>query len=230
LKAIILAAGIGSRLGMGLPKALVTLEGDRTILDVQLDCLRRFFKQEDIYIVVGFRKELIIDRYPELTFIYNDSYGSTNTSKSLLRGLKRTGGSDTLWVNGDVYFTPEVLARVARHPRSCVAVNTSRVAEEEVKYKLNSSGTISELSKAVKGGLGEAVGINKVTSRDLPILVEGLENCLANDYFEAGIERILDRAAFHPVDVTGLDCIEVDFTTDLHAAREMFSCGLGPVS
>ena len=44
-------------------------------------------------------------------------------------------------------------------------MNTSSVADEEVKYTLK-DGYVKELSKEVKNGLGEAVGINFIASKD----------------------------------------------------------------
>ena len=49
---------------------------------------------------------------------------------------------------------------------SFVAVNTSKVADEEVKYTMKDN-YIDKLSKEVKNGLGEAVGINFISSKDI---------------------------------------------------------------
>jgi choline kinase len=221
MKAIILAAGLGSRLGLQIPKALVRIDDENTILDLQLRALRYFVRPEDIFIVVGYRKELIIDQYPGLTFVFNERFAHTNTSKSLLKALRRTRGEDTVWLNGDVYLSPEVLARVAETPASSVAVNTSRVADEEVKYVVNSRGVIAQISKSVQNALGESVGVNKVVSNDWAQLVHGLSRCKDTDYFEAGMEMSLDRIDFLPVDISDLSCIEVDFPDDLQRARSL---------
>ena len=66
MKAVILAAGIGSRLKSDLPKSLTELPDGKTILARQVDILKEI-KAEEIIIVVGYRKEEIINRFPELT-------------------------------------------------------------------------------------------------------------------------------------------------------------------
>src|SRR5690606_8812008 len=100
-----------------------------------------------------------------------------NTSKSLLRALRASGPGGVLWMNGDVVFDPEALERatalVARE-QSFVTVNTSKVSDEEVKYTTDIHGYIQELSKTVKGGLGEAVGINYISRDDKAALIRHL--------------------------------------------------------
>lgn len=87
MRIIILATGIGSRLGNPFPKPLTPLNNGKTIMQNQVDNLCIFFNTDDIHIIVGFKKELIMEEFPELTYIYNPLFDQTNTSKSLLRGL-----------------------------------------------------------------------------------------------------------------------------------------------
>lgn len=226
MKIVILAAGIGSRLGNPFPKPLTPLSDGKSIMERQIESLSEAFSEHDISIVVGFKKDLIMERFPDLTYIYNQFFDSTNTSKSLLKALKKNSKEDVLWLNGDVLFEPEifeVLKKEIQAKNSFVSVNTSRVAEEEVKYTLK-NGTIEELSKTVKDGLGEAVGINFVAGKDMPVLIEHLEKCDDNDYFERGIETAIQEAGMKvkAVDISQYRCMEVDFKEDLEAANLIF--------
>ena len=72
MKVVILLAGIGSRLGNSLPKCLTPLRPDYAILDHQLENLEAF--AGDILAVVGFKKEIILERHPELLFAYNPRF------------------------------------------------------------------------------------------------------------------------------------------------------------
>lgn len=226
MKIIILAAGIGSRLGNPFPKPLTPLKGGQSIMERQVENLSAHFSEHDISVVVGFKKDLIMERFPDLTYIYNQFFDATNTSKSLLKALKKYRNEDVLWLNGDVIFDAELFSvlkeEMAQH-HSFVSVNTSRVAEEEVKYTLK-NGTIDELSKQVKNGLGEAVGINFVAKKDMPVLLEHLEKCDDNDYFEKGIETAIKEADLRvkAVDISNFRCMEVDFKEDLEAANNIF--------
>lgn len=223
MKAVILAAGIGSRLKSELPKSLTELPDGKTILARQVDILKES-KAEEIIIVVGYKKEEIIKRFPELTFVYNPDFETTNTSKSLMLALQSTKKNDILWLNGDVCLDKEVVLRVLQKGGNAIGVNSEECGEEEVKYRTDESGKIIEISKNVKLAEGEAVGVNLISKKDFSVFIEKLVECEDNDYFERGIElAVNDQVDFSPVDISGCRCIEVDFKEDLEKAKKMFS-------
>lgn len=220
MKVVILMAGIGSRLGNPFPKCLTPLRPEYSILDHQIENLAQF--TGDIAAVVGFKKDLVMERHPELLFVYNPLYDQTNTSQSLLTALRHFPQDDVLFLNGDVVFDPRIVPALLACPDSCMAVVLSRVAEEEVKFSLNEQGYMTEVSKTVAKPLGEAIGINLVRARDMALFIRGLERCGANDYFERGLEfAIGEGLRLRAVDVTEYPCIEVDFADDLNRARNL---------
>jgi len=196
MKIIILAAGIGSRLGNPFPKPLTPLRSGQSIMQQQVEKLIRYFSIDDINVIVGFKKDLIMESFPDLSFIYNQKFDRTNTSKSLLKGVKKYPKSSILWLNGDVVFDDEILEHLLPYIAqdvSFVAVNNSEVGDEEVKYTLDNNKYVHEISKVVKKGLGEAVGINYVANKDLPAFISRLEECEDNDYFERGLELAIQK-------------------------------------
>jgi len=223
---VILAAGMGTRLARPLPKPLTELRDGRSIMKQQLDNLDAAFGDDHrVMIVVGYKLEAIIERFPEATFVYNEFYDQTNTSKSLLKALRASGDGGVLWMNGDVVFDHQILVRATKlvdAEQSFVVVNTSKVAEEEVKYTLDGEGFVKELSKSVVGGLGEAVGINFVGAGDKATLISRLEQVGENDYFERAIELAIetDGLKFQAIDISDLFAVEVDFDEDLDRANE----------
>jgi L-glutamine-phosphate cytidylyltransferase len=222
MKAIILAAGMGSRLGNPKPKPLTQLNNGEMILERQVNYLQQFISVDDICVIVGFKKDLIMEEFPELAFVFNNVYDQTNTSKSLLKGLRKIKNEDIIWMNGDVVFDSEVLKRVIEFKGSCMAVNTSAVADEEVKYNVFDDGSIREVSKTVAQPLGESVGVNKIISKDIPLFIQMLEAVDNNDYFERGIEIGIEKGMkVFPVDVSDVLCIEVDFKEDLENANRL---------
>jgi len=222
---VILAAGMGSRLGRSLPKPLTELSDGRTIMQQQFDNIHAAFGSDaKVTIVVGYKLEHIVEAFPDADFVYNEEYDQTNTSKSLLRALRAGGSGGTLWMNGDVVFDPEALRRAAKlvsRDQSFVTVNTAKVSDEEVKYTTDAEGFIKELSKTVKGGLGEAVGINYISSHQKAALVRQLARVADQDYFERGLELAIeqDGVRIEPVDISDLYAVEVDFAEDLERAN-----------
>jgi choline kinase len=228
IQVVILAAGMGTRLARPLPKPLTELRDGRSIMKQQIDNLKTAFGESyRVMIVVGFKLEAIIERFPEATFVYNEFFDQTNTSKSLLKALQASGDGGVLWLNGDVVFDPQVLVRVTQQieaNQSFVVVNQSKVSDEEVKYTLDADAFIRELSKQVVGGLGEAVGINFVAGQDKAALIKRLIEVDDQDYFERGIELAIDSDGlrFKAVDISDLYAVEIDFAEDLDRANELF--------
>jgi CDP-glycerol glycerophosphotransferase len=225
LQVVILAAGMGTRLGRPLPKPLTPLADGRSILRQQLDNLAAAFGDRvHPTVVVGFRPDQIMAAVPEVSFTFNERYEHTNTSKSLLKALRNSCSGGVLWLNGDVVFDPGLLLEIAPvidRDQSFVCVNTAAVGDEEVKYTAGVDGFIAQLSKSVVGGLGEAVGINYISSADKPKLVEHLGNCCDTDYFERGIETAIGLAGMRvlALDISAYFVLEIDFADDLERAN-----------
>ena len=226
LQVVILAAGMGTRLGKPWPKPLTPLADGRSIMAQQLENVEKVFGQEArVTIVVGFKMEMIMEAHPNAAFIYNEVYDQTNTSKSLLKALRASQESGVLWLNGDVVFDPRVLERVQSRmikEKSFICVNTSATSDEEIKYTVDSNGNISSLSKQVVNALGEAVGINFIGKGEKAAVINHLEECADNDYFERGLELAIEKAGIklEPVDISDLFAVEVDFQADLERANK----------
>ncbi len=228
MNVVILAAGMGTRLGRPYPKPLTPLADGRSILRQQLDHLRAAFgPQVRITVVVGFKMDLVMEAAAaDASFVYNELYDQTNTSKSLLKALRLAPPGPVLWLNGDVVFVPGLLAHLRPYldaGDSFVAVNTDSVADEEVKYTLDGDGYVKDLSKQVVGGLGEAVGINHVAGADRDTLIAHLDRCEDQDYFERALETAISEAGLRvqAVDISAYGCVEVDFEPDLVRANEI---------
>jgi choline kinase len=217
---------MGTRLGKPWPKPLTQLSDGRSIMQQQMENVQAVFGDKArVSVVVGFKLEMIMEAHPTASFVYNEVYDQTNTSKSLLRALRASQESGVLWLNGDVVFDQKVLERVADHvaaDKSFVCVNTSATSDEEVKYTVDAQGYIKELSKTVQGALGEAVGINFISSREKADVITQLEACAEQDYFERGLELAIEKHGLQmePIDISDLFAVEVDFQDDLDRANK----------
>ena len=90
VQVIILAAGMGTRLGRPHPKPLTKLNTGQTIMAQQFDRVSEAFgAAARVTVVVGFKMDLVMEAFPDALFVYNEVYSETNTSKSLLKGLRK---------------------------------------------------------------------------------------------------------------------------------------------
>ncbi|MFK0071726.1 phosphocholine cytidylyltransferase family protein [Arthrobacter woluwensis] len=227
IQTIILAAGMGTRLARPHPKSMTELSDGRTIMHQQLGNLENVFGRKlRVSIVVGYKLEQIMEHAPHVSFVYNENYDQTNTSKSLLKALRASHKGGVLWMNGDVVFDPRILEELKpliKADQSFVTVDVSSVSDEEVKYTVNDQGFIVSLSKEVAQdqALGEAVGINYVSQRDKKKLIKRLSQVAEQDYFERGIEWTIDKDGVNwlPVDISQYYAVEIDFPEDLDRAN-----------
>ena len=85
MKIIILAAGIGSRLGNPFPKPLTPLKDGKSIMQRQINNITTYFDVNDITTVVGFKKKLIMEQFPEVNYVYNPFFDRTITVREAAR-------------------------------------------------------------------------------------------------------------------------------------------------
>lgn len=126
MQAIILAAGFGKRLRPltdRMPKALVPVKGEPLLLRA-LDCLARTGKITQVILVVGHRKQDIIDavggEYGGMSIVYveNPRYEETNNvySLALTRPYIR---EDCLLLECDIYYTDDLIATLLSGRGDC---------------------------------------------------------------------------------------------------------------
>lgn len=233
LDVVLLAAGLGSRLGGGLPKPLTPLGADgESMLERQVRLLEPLRAAGARFsVVVGHRATEVAGRVSSVGAVHNADYASSNTARSLLCAL-HDGGGPALWLNSDVVFSQQFADEVIRSLRdltqSRIGVKRGRTADEEVKYQLGQAGDICALSKQVIGGLGEAIGVNVVAAHDRPAFVAALAQVDAGDYFERAVELTVDRGhRWQPLDLTEHFAVEVDFPEDLAVARSFAASEAG---
>ncbi|KPK77198.1 MAG: UDP-N-acetylglucosamine pyrophosphorylase [Phycisphaerae bacterium SM23_30] len=224
---VILAAGVGSRLGKSEPKCFSVLPDGQTILARQINLARRNGVRS-LIIVCGFKKSLLMEKHPDVLYCYNPSFHVTNTSKSLWRALNMCSG-DVIWTNGDIVFHEEVLKNLIAAGGNVVVVDEKDCGDEEIKYCTSPQGHIAEISKNVRASRGEALGLNRISAADLPTLVDCLSNCADDDYFEKAIELSIEKdVIWKPLGVGELPVIEVDFDADWEKVKKIFSLTPNP--
>lgn len=224
MKAIILAAGRGKRLGKNIPKPLCVLVNKKTILDFQIEVLAKTIGIENIILVVGYKKELFLKKYPSLTFVFNEKYDRTNIATSAFLALRNLN-EDTICLAGDIYFEKDIIEKIIKSKISCCVVNRKRCGREEVKYNLDREGYISNLSKSVIQPRGEALGIFLLKRKVLNTVKEELERVKETDYFSKALENLIkkNKLKLLPIQIEPYFCHEIDFKKDLRIVIEHLS-------
>lgn len=107
--AVIAAAGLGSRLGLGMPKCMIEING-RPLLDMLVANLRPYVRS--IFVVVGYREDLVTtycrDHLRDVIIVRNPKYRSTNTAFSLAVGADNLSDR-CIFLDGDLIVTPSSL-------------------------------------------------------------------------------------------------------------------------
>jgi choline kinase len=113
MKAIILAAGRGSRMKSltdERPKCLVELHG-KTLLDWQLESLREAGISE-IAIVTGYKRELLVNR--ELVEFHNMRWAETNMVSSLACAEEWLQTEPCIVSYSDIFYSPTAVSLLTR--------------------------------------------------------------------------------------------------------------------
>lgn len=230
MKAVILAAGVASRLRPltnNTPKCLLDV-GNKKILERTIDNILEN-GINDIIIVTGYLKEMIEDfviaKYKSVnfTFLNNEKYASTNNIYSLWMCKDVLAGEDMLLMDSDIVFESGIINRLVHSGyKDCLALNDHELGEEEIKLIVDSNNTITEISKvcSISDSIGESIGIelfskellvNLYDELDLMIEKEGLDNV----FYELAFERIIQKGEkIYPVNVTDLYSMEIDTVED----------------
>jgi choline kinase len=235
MKAIILAAGVGERMGSaagGRPKCLLEMDGS-SLLARHIRLLRAHGIAE-VSVVTGFAAELVaaeLTRAGPAATLHNPDYRAGSVVSLWSARAVLSGGDDVLLMDADVLYHPRVLAELADGPRrSCFLLDRQfEAGEEPVKLCLK-RGRIVDFRKRIAPGLdfdlqGESIGFFRFTPEHGRRLADLAGRYVAGGrtgepYEEAIRDLVLaDPGAFGVEDVTGLPWIELDFPGDLERAR-----------
>ncbi len=235
MRAIILAAGVGRRLGSegDLPKCLLKF-GGKTLLQRHLE----FLKQCDIEkttIAVGYKKETIQSEIDKLRMndfantIYNPDFEQGSVLSLWSTRDQVTYGGDILLMDADVLYGQSLLSRLVetKHASSFLIDKNFEPGDEPVKLCIR-DGKIVEFRKKVEvefDTCGESVGFFKFSFETAKKLIENTERFKTNpeECYEEPLRDLALNAnpgTFGVEDVTGMPWTEIDFPEDVQKAQE----------
>lgn len=237
---LVLAAGAGRRLRPytdTLPKALVPVDGETTILDIALRNLAAA-GLTDVVVVVGYCADAVRERREALarkhgvalTLVDNDRAEEWNNAYSLWLA-RDYFSAGMLMVNGDTVH-PASVEKTLLHQSGTAEVvlavdDVKPLAEEEMKVCFDDAGQLTRIHKSVDPGQahGEYIGAALIA----PGAADGLATALSEiwhedpgQYYEDGFQRFVEHGGrIHGASIGAVDWVEVDDHADLTRAREI---------
>ncbi len=237
---MVLAAGAGRRLEpltADLPKTLLPVDGDRTILDVALANLR-LAGMEEVVVVTGFAAHRIAERKADLEaahdvrleLVFNDKALEWNNAYSLWCARDHFD-QGVILCNGDTVHPASVEESVlaARGDDDLVLAvdDVKTLGEEEMKVHLSEEGYLDRINKALdpQSAQGEYIGVTLIEPHAADALADALEATFNRDpqlYYEDGFQELADRGGkVRAAPIGDVEWVEVDDHDDLARAREV---------
>lgn len=238
MKAIILAAGIGRRLGLpeNLPKSLISFNG-KSLMQRHIDNLVQLGIKE-ICLCLGYEQDQILNaiRIPgeiQVSSRFNPDYRE-GSMISLWTMRDDFINDDVILMDADVLYDSQVLGTLVEntHPNALLMDRHFEAGDEPVKICIN-DGEIVEFRKNLADDLaydtiGESVGFFRFAPETGRILIDFATNYLDTGGRDLPCEEAIrdtllaEPAKFHVCDVTGKRWIEIDFPEDIaRAEREI---------
>src|SRR3954447_20872341 len=237
---MVLAAGAGRRLEAlteELPKTLLPVDGDRTILDIALANLARA-GMERVVVVTGYAAERIAERQGDLEarhgvaleLVFNPKAEEWNNAYSLWCARERFA-EGVLMCNGDTVHPPSVEESVlaARGDDDLVIAvdDVKTLGEEEMKVHLSPAGHLDRIHKTLEPSTaaGEYIGVTLIEPHAADALADALKTTWETDpqqYYEDGFQVLADRGGkILAAPIGDVPWVEVDDHADLARAREV---------
>jgi choline kinase len=227
--AIILAAGVGSRLAPltdKIPKCLVPV-GGKSVLMHQLEAFRRCGLR-DILVVAGYRAEQVGNALNGCgRLLVNSQFRSTNNMYSLSLAAPYVEGSCIL-VNGDVVFDASILDGLLKIPfPDLIAVDKEHYIAESMKVTVAGQ-RITHISKEISPDQAYACSIDlyRFSATTMRRLFETVDDYLnrgeCNQWTEVAINDLLKEREIRPFDIGGKRWTEIDNFDDLREAEDIW--------
>jgi L-glutamine-phosphate cytidylyltransferase len=236
MKAIILSAGQGSRLGHMVddrPKCLIDFNG-RTLLDRQLDTLEANGVGEAV-VVTGFHDELVNEAIgrrsggPNVRTIYNPFYKVADNTGSVFMAREELSGDCLVW-NGDTLVSRVLMERVLanRQVGICVTIDRKESYDEDDMKVVEEGGRLKAIGKRLPLEKVNAESIGLLAFRDggAERFREAIDRAIRTPegttiWYLRVIHHIAQGGEVWTFDINGEEWGEVDFPADVDAAREL---------
>lgn len=226
MQAVILAAGVGSRLGeetADKPKCLIDIGGKPLIVH-QLEALADH-GIGPVLVTVGHQADRIREVVGDgVEYVVNERYRETNSLYSLSLAKDWVEGPFIL-LNSDLLFHPDVLDRLIEAKGNALAYDSTSLGGREQTKTAIRDGRVLDIGKDLPKGAsgGESLGLLKFDEDGARALFESVDELLArgaeNSWVIQATRTVCSTLPVSGVNVAGLAWAEIDFPFDLERAR-----------
>lgn len=223
MKAIILAAGMGTRISRFIderPKCMVDI-GGTTLIRYTVDMLKSKGISE-IVIAVGYKADCIREELKDCSveFVYNPFFDVTNGIASMWFAKDYLDDEETIVMSGDVYLEEEIIDRLIKIENDPVLLaDSGRIIEADYRYNYE-NGILKKYGKdlSVEETTGECLGVAKLgktfVKRYKEHMIEMINVQCHSVWWENVLYDLSSKENIYVADVKGCFWAEVDYVED----------------
>lgn len=234
MKALILAAGLGTRLAPitnSCPKSMVPVNG-KPIIQKQIENLLEN-NITDITVIGGYLYDVlerfIHEKYPNIRVVNSVDYATTNNMYSAFMGKEYVGDGDFLMMNADVYYDASVIKTLLEFDKpNAIVTDIGNYLEESMKV-VEQDGHLVEIAKTItqEDALGASIDVYKFSKDGGDAFFEKCREYIEDKkelkkWSEVALNDILSEVNFYACPLNGR-WYEIDNHDDLRIAEELFS-------
>lgn len=235
MKAVILAAGIGSRLRPltdNVPKCMVEVNGIKIIEKQIKNLLNNGIKE--IAVVTGYQHEILNkylnENFPFIEIIDNKEYLKTNNMYSMFLTKKFVNEESFIFMNADVFFEEMIIKELLEDKReNLIVCDNGNYLEESMKIVLDKNEhNILKISKQIskEESYGTTIDVYKLSSSASEKFFSIINNFIIekkelNLWTEVAVQELLKQEKFYSKDID-FKWVEIDNLEDLEQAKKLF--------
>ena len=238
LHAVILAAGIGKRLGMltkDKPKCMLGI-GRETLIERQLSIINGFDEISGILIITGFMEKKLREHVEEvakerkiekrISYAHNQKYAETNNIYSIKIAEDFLRGNAFVLVNSDVLFHENAFEKIVKSEKHGIVLAIDaekKLGEEEMKVIIEGD-RITEISKEIEpeNANGEYIGIAKLDKKSSELFFDRVNEILKSRgehyFYEEAFRELAKERSIVTYEITNFPWIEIDTEEDYRRA------------
>jgi choline kinase len=241
MKAIILSAGLGSRLlpsTLTIPKCLLPVDGECPVIELQLRTLADCGIPQ-VTIMVGYGAEHVehfLTTHPipgiEVRTRFNPFFADTNTAVTCWLAIREMT-EDFILLNGDTVFDAEILRRVLAAPEAPLTMAIDQKAaydDDDMKIMLDDDGQLKAVSKVLPAALtnGESIGLMLFRKEGIVAFCSALDTAIRNpiglrSWYHDIVNCMVPALVVNTLSIKGLWWREIDTPQDLADVRACFA-------